>query len=168
MNIFYLDENPAVCAKLHCDKHVIKMVLEYAQILSTSHRLLNGDEFFILKDETLENKLYRPTHIKHPAVLWVMESTLHYEFLYNLFEETAKEYNFRYGKHHKSYTDLKDFLKNAPKNLKDNGFREPPKCMPPEFYKETSVLSYQEFYRNGKAKRFALTFKNRETPDFLK
>ena len=42
MNIFYLHENPEVCAKMHCDKHVAKMIIEYAQMLSTAHRMLDG------------------------------------------------------------------------------------------------------------------------------
>mgnify|MGYP001364327535 CR=1 FL=1 len=42
MNIFELDENPLVCASMHCDKHVVKMPIEYAQLLSTAHRVLRS------------------------------------------------------------------------------------------------------------------------------
>ena len=42
MNIFYLDPNPQIAAELHCDKHVVKMVIEYGQLLSTAHRMLDG------------------------------------------------------------------------------------------------------------------------------
>ena len=45
MNIFELDENPLVCASMHCDKHVVKMPIEYAQLLSTAHRVLDGEEY---------------------------------------------------------------------------------------------------------------------------
>ena len=44
MNIFFLHQNPKIAAQMHCDKHVVKMVLEYAQILSTAHRVIDGDE----------------------------------------------------------------------------------------------------------------------------
>jgi hypothetical protein len=44
MNIFYLDEDPKICAQYHCDKHVVKMIIEYAQLLSTAHRVLDGFE----------------------------------------------------------------------------------------------------------------------------
>ena len=44
MNIFYLDTNPALCAEYHCDKHVVKMIIEYAQLLSTAHRIIDGEE----------------------------------------------------------------------------------------------------------------------------
>jgi hypothetical protein len=42
MNIFYLDHDPKVCAEMHVDKHCVKMILEYAQLLSTAHRVLDG------------------------------------------------------------------------------------------------------------------------------
>ena len=35
MNIFYLDKRPDDAAEMHCDKHCVKMILEYAQMLST-------------------------------------------------------------------------------------------------------------------------------------
>ena len=43
MNIFYLDKDPAVSASMHLDRHVVKMCTEYAQLLSTAHRLLDGE-----------------------------------------------------------------------------------------------------------------------------
>jgi hypothetical protein len=42
MNIFYLSNDPADCAKQHCDAHIRKMIVEYAQMLSTAHRLCDG------------------------------------------------------------------------------------------------------------------------------
>ena len=44
MNIFYLDRDPKIAAQLACDKHVVKMILESAQMLCTAHRVLDGDE----------------------------------------------------------------------------------------------------------------------------
>ena len=38
MNIFHLHEDPKICAEYHCDKHVVKMILETAQMLSTAYR----------------------------------------------------------------------------------------------------------------------------------
>ena len=42
MNIFYLDNHVSRCAEMHNDKHCIKMILEYAQLLSTAHRVIDG------------------------------------------------------------------------------------------------------------------------------
>ena len=46
MNIFYLHEDPIQNAKWHVDKHVVKMVTEYAQLLSTAHRVLDGEMYY--------------------------------------------------------------------------------------------------------------------------
>ena len=64
MNIFYLDRNPKIAAQMHCDKHVVKMVLEYAQILSTAHRVIDGDE---VADR---EGLYEIAHKNHPSTAW--------------------------------------------------------------------------------------------------
>ena len=42
MNIFVLDTDPVTAAQLQCDKHVVKMIVESAQMLSTAHRMLDG------------------------------------------------------------------------------------------------------------------------------
>ena len=44
MNIFYLSHDVDECARFHVDKHVVKMILESAQLLSTAHRVLDGVE----------------------------------------------------------------------------------------------------------------------------
>ena len=46
MNIFYLDSNPKKCAEMHHDKHCSKMLVEYAQLMSTAHRVLDGTEYY--------------------------------------------------------------------------------------------------------------------------
>ncbi len=42
MNIFVLDEDPVISAQMMCDKHIPKMIVEAAQMLSTAHRMLDG------------------------------------------------------------------------------------------------------------------------------
>ena len=46
MNIFYLNRDTKICAQEHCDKHVVKMIVEYAQLMSTAHRILDGNHYF--------------------------------------------------------------------------------------------------------------------------
>jgi hypothetical protein len=82
MNIFYLDEDPKICAQYHCDKHVVKMIIEYAQLLSTAHRVLDGFEGYgasksgnrQVKIWTLHDSrdeiLYKATHVNHPSNIW--------------------------------------------------------------------------------------------------
>ena len=85
MNIFYLSDNPESAARQHCDKHIVKMVIEYAQLLSTAHRMLDGKEYI---DVTANNRkikrwrmedgreaiLYKASHINHPSAVWVRKS----------------------------------------------------------------------------------------------
>ena len=92
MNIFILDRNPEKCARYHCDKHVVKMVLESAQILcSVLH--MRG-----------EDAPYRPTHISHPCVKWANSSLSNFSWLVELAIQLNEEYKFRYEKlvNHKS------------------------------------------------------------------
>jgi len=56
MNIFYLDKDPIKSAEMHCDKHVVKMIIEYAQLLSTAHRVLDGVEQI---GRTINNRKYK-------------------------------------------------------------------------------------------------------------
>ena len=86
MNIFYLDKDPKKCAEMHCDKHVVKMILEYAQLLSTAHRVLDGNEW---ADHV---GLYKATHKNHPSAIWARESAGNYFWLNKLFQELCKEY----------------------------------------------------------------------------
>ena len=102
MNIFYLHEDPQVSAKMHCDKHVVKMIIEYAQMLSTAHRMLDGkvvkkpsvsgktmvkhyDLYEGMDDLEAEMTYYRAVHFNHPCSVWTRESNENYLHLYRLF-----------------------------------------------------------------------------------
>ena len=74
MNIFYLTHNPMECAEQHCDKHVVKMILEYAQLLSTAHRLLDNNQ-----------KVYKTAFKNHPSTIWTRENKSNYRWLSMLF-----------------------------------------------------------------------------------
>jgi hypothetical protein len=180
MNIFYLNPNPRICAEMHLDKHVVKMIVEYAQLLSTAHRVLDGEKFtdktannrsiqrWRLTDDVLEKNLYKATHANHPSAVWVRQSVQNYMWLAELLEELCGEYTHRYGKVHKVERDgLMQMLKNNfPVMLSDGGFTEPTPAMP-DTYKVTndSIKSYQNYYIHDKA-RFA-KWKNREAPEWF-
>ena len=72
MNIFYIDKDPIKAAQMACDKHVVKMILETAQLLCTAHRVIDGVDLQMnsLLEETT---MYRATHINHPSTKWVRE-----------------------------------------------------------------------------------------------
>ena len=88
MNIFYLDRDPAKCAAMHCDKHVVKMILEYAQLLSTAHRVLDGDQ------NADSQGFYKATHKNHPSAVWVRESWAHYVKLHKKRKSPFSEKSF--------------------------------------------------------------------------
>ena len=178
MNIFYLDKHYRTCAKQHVDKHVVKMIVEYAQLLSTAHRVLDGEEYegrtvnnrrirrFKMANSNIENTLYKASHINHPSAIWVRESSQHYWWLYLLFRELCMEYTHRYGKIHSTESKLGEILQIKPKNIKDNGFVEPPQAMP-DYCKVPgdSIKAYQMYYVNEKI-GFAKWTK-RDIPDWF-
>ena len=124
MNIFYLDHDTQKCAEMHNDKHVVKMILEYAQLLSTAHRILDGvlstgvsasgrkKTVYVLADDR-DTTLYSATHVNHPSAVWVRQSDANYMWLAELLEMVCGEYTYRYGKVHKVERDgLMQALKN--------------------------------------------------------
>ena len=142
MNIFYLDPHPAIAARQCCDKHVVKMILESAQMLSTAHRVL---------DKNNNELLYKEAHKNHPSTKWVRESHLNYQWLYAHFVALGEEYTARYGKVHMSIAKLKSFLKYPPKRIPLKLFSEPPQCMPDIYKQERSVDAYRAYYMGDKA-----------------
>jgi len=144
MNIFYLSDCPEQSAKDHCDKHVVKMILETAQLLSTAHRVLDGDEFADSRG------LYKCTHKNHPSAVWVRASDANYKWTCQLFYYLNKEYTRRYKKIHKSFM-LMQTLAIVPDNISDDDFVEPPQCMPDEYKCLNSVDAYRNYYKGEKA-----------------
>ena len=110
MNIFYLDRDPVIAAQMMCDKHVVKMILESAQMLSTAHRVLDGDEYADRRG------LYKLAHKNHPSTIWVRSSLENYTWLYDHMVALMEEYTYRYGKHHATERLLAPLFK-SPKNM---------------------------------------------------
>ena len=178
MNIFYLHPDPKTCAELHNDKHVVKMILEYAQLLSTAHRVIDGvpsidrgtrtgrqRTSYILSDSR-DDVLYRATHINHPSAVWVRKSYENYEWLYKLFIAVLNEYTHRYGKIHAT-ARLIDVLRILPNRIPMGvGFTEPTPAMPDEFkVSGNSVRSYINYYLG--AKQHLASWKKRQIPEWF-
>jgi hypothetical protein len=166
VNYFYLHTDPHECAIMHVDKHVVKMDIEYPQLLSTAHRIIDGDEYLgknkaggRLKrwkhpDEHMEETLYKACHVNHPTAIWVRESKANYDNLYNVWIELLREYTYRYGKVHASGLKLAHVLEQAPKNISRGSFTEPPPAMkayPQCIVEGDSVTSYRNYYREAKS-----------------
>lgn len=161
MNIFFLDENPKLSAQYHVDKHVIKMILETAQLLCGVHHIVNQSPDN-LRTSTVQVP-YKLSHKNHPCAIWVRESLSNYLYLCELGFELGKEYTYRYGKKHKSINVIEWCLINKP-NIQDIGFTTPSMAMPDEFKSVSVVESYRNYYVGGKSN---LSFwKNREKPEW--
>lgn len=181
MNIFYLAHNPVEAARSHLDKHVVKMILEYAQLLSTAHRVIDGKETIILSktgrkkkvwqlDDDRDSLLYAATHINHPSAIWARQNKLNYDYLYALFIATCDEYTYRYGKVHLTDSKLRNLLKEFPKNIKDTNqsqvWHGPTPAMPDECKVAGDHLaSYRKYYIDKKADMAKWT--NREPPSWF-
>lgn len=158
MNIFYVDESPMRSAMALGDRHVVKMILESAQLLSTAHRVLDGDG--------ADPMLYKATHKNHPSAVWVRQSSANYQWLYRHFIELLQEYEWRYGKIH-ACAKLIPKLIVMPMNLpKVFTYTPMPQCMPDEYkVPGDSVTAYRNYYKHGKAHLHKWT--NREKPQWL-
>jgi len=164
MNIFYLSHDTKECAQFHNDRHTIKMILEYAQLLSTAHRYLDGTQSVGLSEtgrkqtryvlpDSRESILYYATHINHPSAVWVRHSVGNYFWLSNLLVELCKEYTYRYGKVHKCERDgLVQMLHDmVPDNMAIIGFTEPTPAMPDDVkIAGDSLASYRNYYISNK------------------
>lgn len=162
MNIFYVDEDPTKAAQALVDKHVVKMILESAQMLSTAHRVLDGHQHpgktkagrkttWYLFTDGRENIVYKATHINHPSSKWVRESVENYNWLVDHFFALLDEYTFRYEKDHKCRGELSWQLSCPPKALQVWD-RTPIVCAMDEKYiiSENPVENYRNYYRLAK------------------
>lgn len=142
MNIFILDEDPQVAASHHCDRHVLKMVIESAQILCTTKRLCG------------EDAPYKTAFKNHPCTKWARRSLDNYVWLCELALGLCREYTHRYGKVHKTQ-DVIEFCSENPPKLPQIG-RTEFVCVMPEHCKVSGdpVENYREYYRVEKS-RFA-------------
>jgi hypothetical protein len=154
MNVFYLDADPVAAAQAQCDKHVVKMLLETAQLLCTAHHEAVGP---------VPEAFYKRTHVNHPTAVWVRASRAHYEWTYEHFLALGEEYSFRYGRVHLTERKLGAALAGPPPAPTAH-FWAPPQCMP-DSYKRlgNTVEAYRAYYVGDKAS-FARWDKARPAP----
>jgi len=175
MNRFILDEDPYVAAMYHCDKHVVKMILEEAQMLSTAHRVLDGMEVVGQSksgrkakrwklEDTRDDKVYQATHINHPCTQWSMFTSENYVWSVKLLRCLLDEYTHRYGKKHKT-EELYPILRIPPKNIALGNLTPFPQAMPDDCKNSDPVEAYRKYYIDHKV-RFA-KWTSRPTPEWF-
>lgn len=157
-----MDDDPVLAAQYQCNKHATKMTLESAQMLSTAHRILDGD--------AAPEECYRIAHKNHPCTLWTMQSSSNYEWHYQHFVALANEYTYRYGNIHLSFAKLGHVLQNLPKNIRIGPLTKPALAMkdhPECIFEDNPVKSYRAFYKT-KRDRFNMVWSKREIPEWFK
>lgn len=182
MNIFILDKNPIKAAQLQCDKHVPKMIVESAQMLSTAHRMLDGTlerrlsksgkrmvNYYVHPDHNLEQTLYKAVHHHHPCTVWTMESLQNYIWHVEHFIALGNEYTYRYDKVHASIEKLGNVLSFPPTNIPKPGLTEFKLAMqsnPECIALRDPVKAYRAFYQT-KQSRFSMKWTKRDVPEWF-
>tara|TARA_Y100000385_G_scaffold281228_1_gene333699 strand:- start:1964 stop:2497 length:534 start_codon:yes stop_codon:yes gene_type:complete len=171
MNIFGIEYDPerknpfpeaVESAVAQCDKHIVKMPLESAQMLCSAHRILDGNEG--------NEDLYKIAHPKHPSTLWTMETMGNYNWHYAHWVALCEEYTYRYGKVHLSEKKFRARLCVPPVNIPKGtvtpfrlAFKEHPECI----VEGDPVQSYRNFYQT-KQDRFNMVWSKRQAPTWFR
>jgi hypothetical protein len=178
MNIFYVNSDPEVAARSMVDRHVVKMIIETAQLLSTAHRVIDGEEYVGQTQTGRKAKrwrlsgnadaiMYAATHINHPSAVWVRENSANYNWLYDHLLALGREYTHRYGRTHLTIDKLKDILKDAPENIEQSRvMTKMPSCMDKQYIVSLDpIINYRNYYNYGKTD--LLRWSNRPPPQWI-
>jgi hypothetical protein len=157
MNIFFLHLSVRRCARWHCDRHCVKMILEYAQLLCSAIWLSGG------------TAPYKLTHKNHPCAIWARHSQGNWLWLKSLALALCDEYTFRYGKVHRTQEIIEQL--EVP-DLPNEWFTQPPQAMPVEYKDTDSITAYRNYYILGKKhlhswKDGRHAWKKRKIPSFI-
>ena len=167
MNIFVVDRDPIISARNLCDKHVVKMIVETAQMLSTVHLVIDGTltvekttsgrnvKRYLLENQEWNNKLCKSVMVNHPCTQWAYESAHNYIWLWEHGNELCREYTYRYNKIHSMNDLYTKYLVQMPNKLacKFPQSRTPFAQAMPEQYKNVDpVHAYRQYYIHEKNK----------------
>jgi len=157
MNIFYISTNPVRAAQMQCDKHVVKMILESAQMLCTAHHEFGN-----------HGVPYKVAHRNHPSTVWARSGVKQYKWLYRHFQALSDEYTDRYGKVHLSWEKCAQALSEPPMGIPDIEWTDPPQCMPDECKRASSREAYRVYYFKYKPQVIDMRWpENRQPPTEL-
>ena len=169
MNLFWLSTDPRIAAQYHVDRHVVKMILEAAQLACSA--LWESGVVDLDGNPSDDAPPYKLTHRNHPCAVWTRESVENYQWVVEYLAALAEEYTFRYGKTHKTAQYIEWFRARRP-NVGSLGLTVPP-CAMPDVYKISTesptfnsvVESYWWYYALGK--QHLHSWKHREPPEML-
>lgn len=175
MNIFFLSLDPRQAAAWHCDRHVVKMLLESTQLLWTAWHLLASDDDRkqLLSAPCAQSSGqpgYRPTHKNHPCAIWTRASTGNYRWLVALARSLAAEYHFRWpaAQQHACEAHVEWLATHEPAGLPAGQLTMPALAMPPPYKISPSPTAcYKAYYTGQKQERGLLVYTRRELPHWV-
>jgi hypothetical protein len=158
MNIFILDTDVGANARAHCDKHVVKMILESAQMLCT------------VANELGVESPYRSTHKHHPSTKWAALTRQNYQWLYELMLALNEEFMYRFG-HTQNHLSVDKFIRGVNladvlSKLPDDELTPFAQAMPDEYKNDDAVKAYRDYYNN--VKKDILHYTKRAMPYWVK
>jgi len=143
LNIFAVDPDPEISARMLCDRHCIKMILESAQMLCTAHAA----------SET--KPPYKPSFANHPCTIWVRALLPNYLWLCEHAKAMCDEYTVRYGRRHKTEDVIDWCMANVPALESANAPSAFALAMPDKYKNPADpVQAYRDYYIFEKS-RFA-------------
>lgn len=191
MNIFALHNNPRKASRWHVDKHVVKMILETAQLLYTAHWVLFYPELKKHKSaiglsraqkkldipeymktaplcETSGEATYRPCHVNHPCAKWTRHGLGNYKWLAELGKELVREFRFRFKKEHSCEKHIKWLYEHYPPTIKDIPRKTFAIAMDNEYKISTnSIVCYRHYYNTQKREKGIIKYTGRHTPHWI-
>ena len=191
MNIFALHWKQRKAARWHVDKHVVKMLLEYCQLLYTAHWALFYPELLECKSaialSRAQKKLhvpeymqsapicnasgeptYRPCHIHHPCAKWARATSGNYQWLAKLGVEVAKEYTHRFGKEHSCQKHMEWLSQHLPPTIKKFPRRAFAIAMDEEYQlSKNPIVCYRHYYNTQKKEKGIIQYTKRHVPHWI-
>lgn len=171
MQIFILDKDIQKNAEYYTDRHVVKILTEVCQILSTVARINGLNSSISQNDYFVHPILYKSTHINHPCVKWTSERAGNFKYVLDLGFALYNEYQYRYNKplKHQKAKQILNYLNQEYKKFKIRFNRSAmtpfAQAIPDQYKKEDVVEAYREYYRKEKSHLFKWT--NRNKPEWI-
>jgi hypothetical protein len=167
MNIFFLNEDPILAAQDLVDRHVVKMITESNQMLSTAHHLCPSSDYGSIKDQ-----IYKKTHANHPSAKWIRECSMNYSWTIIHTKALCKEYTRRYGRRHAG-EDKVDLLAQYMPDIPTTSSCTLAPCAMEDQYKvfpspksmDEVIVNYRNYYAKGKSHLH--NWKNKVKPAWL-
>ncbi len=181
MNIFVLDENPIEAARMHCDKHCNKMIVEHAQMLTTAYYSTLGisRKKEIPEKQEFVNEMFRGwprrntdgtewhyaiTHVNHPCTIWTRESISNFNWLLDCTDALCSEFERRW-KHPHSIKKIVNWMRQNPPKLPLLGFTSFAQAMPECFRGVNPIEAYRKYY-GMKTTYMKVEWRYTETPNW--